>query len=107
MVLINGLQFKQHYEKLISDLTTPAQAKKGHLAASTMVKLLCKLDSSGHDSSSDDNVGPSEMPADPARPWLKEFNQYLNMIDELSDGQALFQWWGVSTCVISVNLFHN
>src|ERR1700734_75545 len=42
-VLINCLQCKQHYKKLNSDLATPAQAKKGHSAASNMKKLLCQL----------------------------------------------------------------
>ena len=78
-----------------------------------MNKLLHDLDSSGDDSSSDDNTGPSATPADLAKPWLKEFNQYLNMIDELSDGQTLVQLWGhkyflslVQICVIINFDFH-
>jgi len=94
---MNGLQFKQRYKKLNNDTITPARAKKGRPATSNMNKLLRELDSSGDDSSSDDDAGPSATPADPAKPWLKEFNQYLNMIDELADGQTLVQWWGVCT----------
>jgi hypothetical protein len=93
---MNGLQFKQRHKKLNSDSITPARAKKGRPAASNMNKLLHELDSSGDDSSSDDDAELSATPADPAKPWLKEFNQYLNTIDELSDRQTLVQWWGVS-----------
>jgi hypothetical protein len=37
-------------------------------------KLLRELDSSGDDSSGDNDVEPSATPADLAKPWLKEFN---------------------------------
>ena len=61
-----------------------------------MTTLLRELESSDDDDSSDEG-GPSAAQADPTKPWLREFNQYLNTIDELSDGQTLVQWWGVST----------
>ena len=90
------LQFKQRYAKLNSNLVTPLPAKKGHWSASNMTTLLCELESSDDDDSSDD-AGPSTTQNDPTKPWLREFHKYLNMTDELSDGQTLVQWWGVST----------
>jgi hypothetical protein len=57
-------------------------------------KLLRELESSDNDDSSDD-VGPFATQVDPTKPWLKEFEEYLNTV-ELSDGQTVVQWWGVS-----------
>jgi hypothetical protein len=42
--------------------------------------LLCKRQSSD-DEGSGDEVGTSAAQADPTKPWLKEFNQYLNTTD--------------------------
>ena len=84
-------QFKQHHMKLYSDSEIPAHAKKNHPTASNVKKLLRELDSSNEDNASDD-LGPSAAFTDPMKPWLKEFNHYLNTIDELSDGQTIVQW---------------
>ena len=73
--------------------------------ASNMVKLLRELESSDSDKSSD-NSGPSTL-VDPTKLWLKEFNQYLNAINELSDGQTIVQWWGVSIFLFNIQPFHN
>ena len=70
-----------------------------------MVKLLHELESSNSDRSSN-NSGPSTL-VDPTKPWLKEFNQYLNATDELSDGQMIVQWWGVSILFGNIQPFHD
>ena len=77
-------QFKQRHTELYSDSEIPARAKKNRPTASNVKKLLRELDSSDEDNASDD-LGPSAAPTDPTKPWLKEFNHYLNTIDELSD----------------------
>jgi hypothetical protein len=81
----------------------PLRTKKGRPAVSNVKALLRELESSDDEGSADD-AGPSTTQADPAKPWLKEFNQYLDTTDELSDGQTLVQWWGVSACLIDINL---
>ena len=81
------VQFKQCYEKLNKNLAVPVKAKKGWRSASNMTKLLRELESSDSDESSDDS-GPSTH-VDPTKPWIKEFNQYLNATDELLDGQMI------------------
>ena len=88
-------QFKQCHTELYRDSEIPACAKKNRPTASNVKKLLQELDSSNEDDASDD-LGPSVAPTAPTKPWLKEFNHYLNTIDELSDGQTIVQWWGVS-----------
>ena len=35
-------------------------------------------------------------PVDSQKPWLKDFNYYINMLDQLADQQTIVQWWGVS-----------
>ena len=47
----------------------------------------------------------SRMPFPKRATRRSEFNQYLDTTDELSDRQALVQWWGVSACFIDVSLF--
>ena len=64
----------------------------------------CRVGSSDDEGSGDD-VGTSAAQTDLTKPWFKEFNQYLDTTDELSDGQTLVQWWGVSACLVDVSLF--
>jgi hypothetical protein len=71
-----------------------------------MMKLLRELESSDNDDSSSDNSGPSTL-VDPTKPWLKEFNQYLNTTDELSDSQMIVQWWGVSNFIFDIQPFRD
>ncbi|KIM73171.1 hypothetical protein PILCRDRAFT_10890 [Piloderma croceum F 1598] len=73
----------------------PLRAKKGRRSASNMTALLHELESSDDDGSSDD-AGPSATQTDPTKPWLREFHQYLNTTDELSDGQTIVKWWGLN-----------
>ena len=71
-----------------------------------MMKLLRELESSDNDDSSSDNLGTSTL-VDPTKPWLKEFNQYLNTTDELSDSQMIVQWWGVSNFIFDIQPFRD
>jgi len=95
---IRGLttyQFKARYEKLYRESDGSATMKTGRSPVSKIKTLLRELDSSD-ESDSDDLSGPSSAPSDPTKPWLKEYNEYLNTIDELPKGQTVVQWWGVS-----------
>jgi hypothetical protein len=45
------------------------------------------------------------MPAqDLLKPWLREFNQYLNSSDEVPSDMTLPRWWGVSFCLMLCSL---
>ena len=35
-------------------------------------------------------------PVDPRKPWLKDFNYYIDTSDQLAEKQTIVQWWGVS-----------
>ena len=66
----------------------PCPVKKGH---SKMEILL-------HELSSDDDAdinAPTSLLTDSSKPWQKEFNQYLEVRDEVPEGMTLIQWWGV------------
>jgi len=41
--------------------------------------------------------------SDPKKPWLKEYNLYIDVQDELTKGQSIVQWWGIhiSTTMIA------
>jgi hypothetical protein len=51
--------------------------------------------------SSDDDDEVSQSPSTSAsaintsKPWLVEFEQYLNGVDDVPAGVALVEWWGV------------
>ena len=51
---------------------------------------------------SDDDARPSSgaVPASD-KPWLKEFNLYLDGEDELEEGQSVVSWWGVCTIILN------
>jgi hypothetical protein len=34
--------------------------------------------------------------SDTSHPWMKEFNRYLDSVDELTEDMTIVQWWGVS-----------
>ena len=45
---------------------------------------------------SDDNTYPLAVVSDPKKPWLKEYNLYIDVRDELTKGQSIVQLWGIS-----------
>jgi hypothetical protein len=47
----------------------------------------------------DDNVDMSNTSVthlDPTRPWLDEFNEYLQACKTVPEGMSTVEWWGVS-----------
>jgi hypothetical protein len=44
-------------------------------------------------SDSDDDFNDT----DPTKPWLSEFNRYLNTHDVIPEGTTVVKWWGVRT----------
>jgi hypothetical protein len=54
------------------------------------------------DDESDDDTHPLAVASDPKKPWLKEYNLYLDVRDELAKGQSIVQWWGVRISTIMI-----
>ena len=49
----------------------------------------------------DDHLADNNPTVDPnaSKPWLVEFNQYLNGADSVPEKMSLTQWWGVSQLI--------
>ncbi|KAG6838737.1 hypothetical protein C0991_009085, partial [Blastosporella zonata] len=45
-------------------------------------------------SDSEDSDLEDDTPADLAKPWLSEFQQYLDTNDIVPDGMSIVKWWG-------------
>lgn len=52
--------------------------------------------------SHDEPTVPALLAQDVAKPWLSEFNQYLDAVDEVPNGMMITQWWGVSSVLFSL-----
>lgn len=35
------------------------------------------------------------LDSDAHKPWLREFNAYINGVDEVPNGMTITKWWGV------------
>jgi hypothetical protein len=48
--------------------------------------------------------GPSAIHhADPQRPWLEEFQEYMDSRETVPENMTTIQWWGVSACRFCLN----
>ena len=65
------------------------------MAAYGKVKQL--LHELSDDNDDNDVLEPSLMYSDPHRPWLHEFQGYLNSKDQLTTGMSIVQWWSLNT----------
>lgn len=74
--LIIHVQFKERYEYVNSI---------ANIAADPLLKL---TEDSDWDMS-DEGEGDTD------KPWLAEFNRYLNTHDVLPEGMTIVEWWGV------------
>ena len=81
-----------------------APVKKGWRSRVKVMRLLRELSSDNEMpvEEEDDDDGASDQlpsaiatPVDPQKPWLKDFNYYINMSDQLAEKQTIVQWWGV------------
>jgi hypothetical protein len=60
------------------------------------ITLMTEAGTSRSSSSASISTAPPLASVDPNKPWLKEFNHYLNTVDEIPDGLTVVKWWGVS-----------
>ncbi|KAG6846029.1 hypothetical protein H0H87_011077, partial [Tephrocybe sp. NHM501043] len=98
--------FKDRYFELHSrnlQQNTSKQAKTTNSGQPRKIRrLLSHLESDSEDDvSNSDHVSSSTHTHDSAKPWLKEFNKYLDSDDELNE-MTLVQWWGINARRIPV-----
>ncbi|KAG2100725.1 hypothetical protein BD769DRAFT_1676918 [Suillus cothurnatus] len=94
-----GLQHEAHenaehieyYVCIHGDAEHHAPIRKGCGSGTKVTWLLWEL--------SDDNISASSAAAssiDPWKPWLQDFNYYVNTFDQLAKNQSIVQWWGLN-----------
>jgi hypothetical protein len=37
-----------------------------------------------------------QVPDDPQRPWLRDYNAYIDVLEQVPEGWTSIRWWGVS-----------
>jgi hypothetical protein len=88
MINNNHKQFKRRYLELRgSSPSVPVPTKKP--AASKFRRSIVLNDEDA------DMPGPGELHLDPSKPWLDEFNLYLNTLEVVPEGMDTIRWWGV------------
>ena len=85
-------QFQKRYHEVHGEPSSQSSAKQNRPSGSKITTLLREL---SDDESSGDESHPAAAASDPKKPWLKEYNQYIDGWDELAKGQSIVQWWGV------------
>ena len=55
--------------------------------------LLRELDDDEEDNVADTGV---DVPDDPQRPWLRDYQAYMDVPEQVPEGWTAVQWWGVS-----------
>jgi hypothetical protein len=65
-------------------LTLPSKGKR--------VQALLRELSDDEDAVSD--IG-ADVPNDPQRPWLQDYQGYIDTIDQVPEDLTTIQWWGV------------
>lgn len=100
-------QFQEYYARVYGSIERTASVKKGLRSGIKVTRLLRELsdDDIDHDNS-DSTPAPSASVAsvDPRKPWLQDFNYYVNTFDQLTENQTIVQWWGVSCLSILIEL---
>jgi hypothetical protein len=89
-------KFKARYAEMYGN-SASAPSKKGK-SVGRFNKLLRELrtDSDSDDTDRNDTPSASAASLEPKEPWSKEYNMYINTIDEIPEGMTITQWWGVS-----------
>jgi hypothetical protein len=96
-------QFQNYYVRIYGNSEQAPPTRKGRGAGAKVTRLLREL---SDDETEDDGIllpSAAVAPIDPRKPWLQEFNYYLNTFDQLAENQRIVQWWGVSLVVSHLN----
>jgi len=100
-------QFQEYYARVHGSIECIASVKKGLRSGIKVTRLLRELSDDDMDNdNSDSTPAPSASVAslDPRKPWLQDFNYYVNTFDQLAENQTIVQWWGVSRLSILIEL---
>ncbi|KAG1799666.1 hypothetical protein EV424DRAFT_1545914 [Suillus variegatus] len=73
--------------------------KKGCTFGIKVVRLLWELSNDNNNDNGDNTptlyaLSAATSSIDPQKPWLQDFNYYVNTFDQLAKNQSIVQWWG-------------
>ena len=102
-ILFELEQFHEYHVCIYGNSEHITPVKKGHRSRIQVMWLLWELsdDEMSMEDDLDDNNN-DQLPSvivtlvDPWKPWIKDFNYYINMQNQLAEEQTIVQWWGVS-----------
>lgn len=96
-IMLTVLQFALHYTMLHKDQNSNG-AKKHQPAtlASTSCGSWVNIDNA------DDAVVDPDEDYDPLKPWLVEWDWYINTVEAPLVGMGIVCWWGV--CILSLHV---
>ncbi|KAJ3531266.1 hypothetical protein NM688_g7598 [Phlebia brevispora] len=78
--------FEARYKQMYGSSGPAPFAKK----SSKLTSLMCELS----DDESDAECTSSPLTAVDGKPWLAEFNRYLDTTESIPEGMSVIQWWG-------------
>ncbi|KAG2742449.1 hypothetical protein P692DRAFT_20821894 [Suillus brevipes Sb2] len=86
-------------ENLQQEVLENTEHIKGHTSGIKVTRLLRKLSDDEMDDNNNDTPAPSSpstptSSVDPRKPWLHNFNYYVNTFDQLAENQSIVRWWG-------------
>jgi hypothetical protein len=82
-------QFKERYF-LCSQSSVKLSGRPGKSKISVLLRELSE------DEDTDDAGAGPMTPEDLAKPWLRDFRAYLDVVEHIPDGWTAIKWWGVS-----------
>jgi hypothetical protein len=91
-----NLQFKERYLALRGQSSPKLSVRLARSKISTLLREI-----SDDEDDLDASTG-STMPEDPAKPWMRDFRAYLDVLEHIPDGWTAVRWWGVSEPQISL-----
>lgn len=69
----------------------PAAVKKGN---KKLARLLAE-DSTDEEMDVPSTLATPSPHSSTLKPWLREFKQYIDGVDEVPNGMSIIKWWGV------------
>ncbi len=95
IILANYIsQFIEQYQKLHAHLQMASLST--HKSKTLSLNGLHHQNVDDTDTEDDDDDDVFDNLVDPSRPWLEEWNLYLNTHDIVPEGMGIVCWWGVS-----------
>lgn len=96
--LTRSYQFSARHEEMYGKSAAPDLSKKSAVRASSSRRQLSDDESEGEATTPAPSASARLSAADSInKPWMREFNLYLDTKEHMPDDLSVIEWWGVST----------